>query len=79
MIDTLPIQPSAMSNALRKVYRDLIEPELKDIHQWLDLPDWSETHCNTHMSLLAIQSEILHLIEVDRRVTLLEAQWLNDR
>jgi hypothetical protein len=61
------------------LYRDLIEPELNDIHQWLDVPDRSETHGNTHMSLLAVQSELLHLIEVDRRATLLEVQGLSDR
>jgi hypothetical protein len=69
-----------MSEDLRKLYRDLIEPELNDIHQWLDVTERSETCGNTaDMSLLAAQYEILHLVEMDRRVTILEARWLNDQ
>jgi len=69
-----------MSDDLRKVYLNLIEPEVRNIHAWLDVPERPALYGqDASISLLAIQSEILHLIEVDRRVTLLEAQWLNDR
>jgi hypothetical protein len=66
----------AMSDDLRKLYRDLIEPELIAVHRWLADPDGGVPDGFTMMDT---QSQILHLIEVDRRVTLLEAEALDDR
>ena len=78
MVDPYLDRLMSMSYDLRKLYRDLIDPEFNDIHRWLDVPEPLGPHGNTHMSLIEIQYEILHLIEMDRRVRILEVRWLND-